>query len=197
MFVARIDNTLFYNASIDIYKHTARGLHWASKSRQVVRFEVFKNLLHDRLSELRIVDAGCGFGDLYHYLKSQKCLPLEYIGVDCHTKMVKIARESTNQKILHLDILTSSLPEADYYLCSGALNILDPFETVLFIKQMLRYAKKGLVFNILRGTKSSPTYNKSTPKEMQQILSFFEGDIEMIESYLDDDFTVFMQKKLD
>lgn len=196
VFVARIDNTLFYNASIEKYKQTAKGLHWASKNRQIQRFKIFKTLLEDKLSKATIVDAGCGFGDLYHYLDSQKSLPLEYIGLDSHQKMVNIARVSTQQKILHLDVLTATLPEADYYLCSGALNILEPFETLLFIKQMLRHARKGIVFNILKGENSSATYNKSTPNEMKEILSFFEGDIEIIEEYLDDDFTVFMKKEI-
>ena len=195
--MARVDNTVFYNASIEKYKQTAQGVQWASKSRQVARFEIFRNLLKDEISRASVVDAGCGFGDLYHYLKSQKSLPREYIGLDSHAKMVTIARASTQQKILHLDVLTSVLPEADYYLCSGALNILEPFETLLFIKQMLRYAKKGLIFNILKGENQSLTYNKFMPKDMQKKLSFFDGDIEIIEAYLDDDFTVFMKKKLD
>ena len=193
--MAAVDNTLFYNASIKKYKKTAQGVHWGSLDRQQIRFKVLTSPLKESLDVLRIVDAGCGFGDLYLYLKSQKSLPLEYIGIDVHKKMVGIAKKSTKQKILHLDILRDVLPQADYYLCSGALNILEPFETVLFIKQMLRYADKGVIFNILKGEKDSTPYNKYMPQEMKKMLDFFDGEIKMFEGYLDDDFTVFMRKE--
>jgi len=192
--MARVDNTSFYNLSIKKYKKTAMGVHWASEARQTLRFKIFKHLLEKRLHESCIVDAGCGFADLYRYLKKEKVLPLEYIGLDSHPNMVKLARKSTKQRILHVDVLTAVLPQADYYICSGAMNLLEPFETLLFIKQMLRYANKGVLFNILKGDDDSDTYNKYLPQQMREALSFFSGDIEIIEDYLDDDFTVFMQK---
>lgn len=191
-----MDNTLFYNQSIKKYKKTARGVQWASQERQTVRFDVLISVLTDEIASLRIVDAGCGFGDFYLYLQSKKLLPLEYIGLDIHKKMVTIARKSTKQKVYHLDILEDVLPQADYYFCSGALNILDPFETVLAIKQMLCYTDKGLVFNILKGEKKSPNYNKYMPDEMKSLLSFFKGKVEIIEGYLEDDFTVCLKKEL-
>ncbi len=192
--MARTNNTRFYNASIKKYKKTARGVHWASKSRQVVRFEIFKLLLGETIKTSRIVDAGCGFGDLYTYLEKERALPLEYIGLDSHQKMVNLALEQTKQKIIFSNILTDALPEADYYLCSGAMNILEPFETILFIKKMLRYAQKGVIFNILKGDNHEAIYNKYMPEDMKALLSFFEGSIEIIEDYLDGDFTVFLKK---
>jgi len=195
--MARMNNTQFYNASIKKYKKTAMGVHWASAERQLIRFEVFHALLKDELRFSTIVDAGCGFGDFYLYLESKNSLPLEYIGLDSHKKMVSIAKKATKQQVLHGDILRDVLPEADYYFCSGALNILEPFETILSIKQMLRYAHRGVVFNILKGEKDTSSYNKYMPHEMRTLLEFFQGKIEIIEDYLKGDFTVFLRKKDD
>ncbi len=192
----RVNNTEFYNHSISRYKMTPRGVHWASKERQELRFEVFKKLLGYKLERATVVDAGCGFGDLYLYLCESGIRPQKYIGLDVHAKMVKEAKKRTRQTILQTNILKEKLPYADYYLCSGAMNILERFETVLFIKQMLKFAEKGVIFNILKGKDYSDTYNKYEPEEMLKLLAFFEGEIEIIEGYLDDDFTVYMKKPL-
>jgi SAM-dependent methyltransferase len=193
--VPRVDNTKFYNLSIKNYKKTAQGVHWASRGRQYARFELFKRILGDLLPESSVVDAGCGFGDLYHYLKAEDLLPRHYIGVDSHAQMVSISRKDTNQTIIHADILHDEIPYADYYLCSGAMNTLEPFETILFIRRMIEHAHKGVVFNLLEGESRSGTYNKFKPAKLQELLAFFNGSIEIYDDYLHGDFTLFMQKE--
>ena len=191
----RVNNTKFYNLSLKNYKKTARGVHWASQQRQYKRFEVFKDLLERELTISTVVDAGCGFGDLFHYLKAENFLPRRYIGIDVHAKMVKISRRDTDQKIIHADILQDELPFADYYLCSGAMNTLHPFETLLFIKRMLEHAHKGVIFNLLEGENETGSYNKFRVDAMIKMLDFFDGTIEVYDSYLDGDFTIFMKQK--
>lgn len=194
--MARVNNTEFYNASLKKYQDRAKQVHWQSVSRQHKRFHVMQKVLGDNIKEVTLVDAGCGLGDFYTYLLLHKSVPLKYTGIDNHSQMVHLAKQETKQEILYADILKDMLPQADYYLCSGALNTLEPFETILFIKKMLLVSVKGVIFNILKGDNKEGMYNKYTVKEMQNLLSFFKGSVEIIEDYLEDDFTVFLRKEL-
>jgi hypothetical protein len=64
--MGRVDNTTFYHASIAEYGMDARGVHWNSRQAQEIRFKQLLALLPSDAKE--IVDAGCGFGDLYWYM---------------------------------------------------------------------------------------------------------------------------------
>jgi hypothetical protein len=66
----RLDNTSFYLDSLTSHGETAKGVQWQSAQTQQLRFKMLRKLLPDDLSELTLVDAGCGFGDLHRYLVS-------------------------------------------------------------------------------------------------------------------------------
>ena len=128
----RINNKDFYNASIQKYGFQPKGVHWNSKQSQHTRFHIIKDFIPN-INASGIVDAGCGFGDLYIFLNKQVSLPNRYTGIDCEEKMVEIAKLRIKQDILKKDILKDILPEEDYYISSGALNILTNEYTFIFI----------------------------------------------------------------
>ena len=165
----RLSNEDFYTAAIAKYGVTPRGVHWLSKEHQSVRFETILEFLPSDLSSHTLVDVGCGFGDFYLFLKQKNSLPKSYIGVDVMREMCQITKEQTAQPTLHADITKTPPPPADYIVCSGALNILTPFETELFIQNCYSSAKKGFVFNALYGSKESPTYNYLSQKQIESL----------------------------
>jgi trans-aconitate methyltransferase len=152
----RIDNYRFYASGIIDHGLTAQGLRWHSQYSQEIRFHQLLTLLPAEPSS--IVDAGCGFGDLYHYLQARRD-NLTYVGIDSMDVMVQEAQSRTSQKILHMDILSDPLPEADFYLCSGALNILTHQGAFKFIERCFHASKRGIIFNFLEGEKTSAVYN--------------------------------------
>ena len=87
----RIDNERFYTSAIEKYGTTARGVNWASKRNQQLRFLEILKLLPDDLSQVSIVDAGCGFGDFYTFLEKKKRVPQSYLGIDLVADMCSIA----------------------------------------------------------------------------------------------------------
>jgi len=187
----RIDSEKFYTSAIEKHGTTAKGVNWASKENQHIRFAELLKLLPSKLHNVTFVDAGCGFGDLYLYMKKRKRLPKKYIGIDSLTDMYSIASQNTAQEILIADICKETLPNADYYVCSGALNVLTKFETHQFIRNCYNSSKQGFIFNILFGDKESETYNYMNAKEISQIAKelnvrelLFRGD------YLENDMTV-------
>ena len=187
----KIDNDKFYTSAIEKHGITARGVNWASKKNQQLRFLEIYKLLPDNLSFHSLVDAGCGFGDFYTFLEKKHSLPSNYIGLDSVTDMCSIASSNTAQEILNLEITKEKLPSSDFYVCSGALNTLTTFETHLFIQNCFNASKKAFIFNVLHGEKKSETYNYVST---QQIYDFAEKlqvrDVVLSDAYLDNDLTI-------
>jgi len=193
--MSRIDNEKFYTAAITKYGDSSKGVHWNSVHSQETRFKVLMSCINEE--EFSLVDAGCGFGDLYFYLKETQVNFTSYTGLDVCASMVSTAKEKTEQNVIECDICKDILPSADYYICSGAMNILTRFDTYLFIRNCYESCKKGFVFNLLLGEDDSLVYNHFHPKELQLLFDELGAEVKIIEGYLPHDFTVFMQKSED
>lgn len=190
----RINNQHFYEKAIKRYGCTARGLNWNSKSSQYARFEIIYDLLADNLSTCKIVDAGSGFGDLYLFLKQKGALPRAYLGYDMLDEALFVAHQRTKQRFVKCDILCDALEEADYYIASGSMNILNRFETYLFIERCFEASSKGFVFNLLKGEDTSKHFNYWQVEELLEHLKPYGCEIVVKEGYMDGDFTVLLQK---
>jgi len=191
--VPRVNNNSFYKKAIKKYGATAEGVHWNSEYTQRIRFEVITSLLGDDIKNATIADAGCGFGHFYDYLEENAKVPKRYIGLELHDMMIQHAK-SRGLEVYKCDVLRDGLPEVDYYVASGSLNLLHPFETHLFIRRMLQYAKKGVVFNMLKGVSTrGNAYNKYEPEKLIEELNLKTEEIQLVEDYLEEsDFTIFI-----
>jgi SAM-dependent methyltransferase len=188
----RVDTHKFYQSAIDRHGATAEGVHWNSQYTQERRFDVLRSFLPDELGAITIVDVGCGFGDLYQYLRRQTHLPGHYIGLDVLEAMVTVARERTGADIRQLDALVDPLPMADYYLCSGAMNTLTHYETFCFIERCFAASRVGFVFNLLYGADDSDVFNCRQPAEVRQWAEQLGANISFREGYLRGDFSAAM-----
>lgn len=187
----RIDSKQFYISAIHKHGTTAKGVNWHSKKNQEIRFDILLGILPQELTSLSIVDAGCGFGDLYTYMKKKKKTPKKYIGIDSLVDMYSIASKKTGCEILIADICKDELPFADYYVCSGAMNVLKSFETYQFIRNCYLACGSGFIFNILHGDKESETYNYISTCQIKQIAKELKvGHVELKSDYLENDITV-------
>ena len=194
----RIDNEKFYTSAIEMYGTSAKGVNWHSKRTQEIRFDIILEMLPKDVNSFSIVDAGCGFGDFYNYMLKKKKTPRKYIGIDSLLDMYSIASEQTGCEIIIADITKDSLPRSDYYVCSGAMNTLNSFETHLFIQNCYSTCRDGFIFNILYGESDSETYNYLTKDEISKIAKALHVEYVIIkEGYLSNDITVgfFKHKK--
>jgi len=190
--MSRIENEKFYTAAIKKHGISPKGVHWNSQHSQLRRFEVLLSYIEE--DDFSLVDAGCGFGDLYFYLQDRQMQMRSYTGLDLCESMVEIAKERTGEKILQCDICRDILPQAEYYLCSGAMNILSRFDTYLFIRNCYEACTKGFVFNLLMGEDDSLVYNHFFPEELQNLFDKLGAEVSVSRGYLAHDFTVFMKK---
>jgi SAM-dependent methyltransferase len=188
-------NRTFYLKAYKKYGITARGLNWNDKESQYIRFEIILEFLKDEISKSSLVDAGCGFGDFYLFLQEKNLLPKSYVGIDCMQDFIDIAK----QKLPHCaftcrDILKDELVYADWYVASGSLNILNSFETWIFLEKMLMYAKKGVVFNILEGDKRSENFNYQKKEDIIAYVRSKGFSCKLKSNYLKNDITVEIRK---
>jgi len=187
----RIDNEKFYTSAIEVHGTSARGVNWNSKENQLIRFDKILELLPSDLEKYSLVDAGCGFGDFYLYMQKKKIVPALYTGIDCVLDMYSIACDNTAQEIILADITKDKLPSADFYVCSGAMNVLNSFETHLFMRNCYESSNKAFIFNILHGDKNSETYNYLKTSQIDTFASRLKvKDVRYLDAYLDGDITV-------
>lgn len=191
--MSRIDNHNYYTTAMQRHGKSAQGVHWNSKRTQYKRFEVLLGMIDD-IEDTSIVDAGCGFGDLYLYMQEQERVPRSYRGLEVMEAMVEEARNRTGCEIGRCDVLVDDLPAADYYICSGAMNILTRSETVLFIRRCFEASQKGFLFNMLLGEDDSLVYNYFQPEEIKSVAEELGAGFAMQKGYLPRDFTVLLTK---
>ena len=141
---------------------SARGLNWSSEDSQKIRFEVITCFLRDELLRCSVVDAGCGFGDLYLFWIEKGLHVKSYIGIDSVQNSIDISKKRLkkypNCNFTCRDILKDKLYKADWYIASGSLNILSEFDTWLFLEKIISYSKKGVIFNVLKGDKKKSKF---------------------------------------
>jgi len=184
----RIDQRRFYENAYRRHGVTARGVAWRDERRQSRRFDQLLRAIPS-LSNVSVVDLGCGFGDLWVHMERTGRIPKRYTGVDLLETMVMIARKRTGCTVLQRDMLKDPLPEADWYIASGTFNLLTRFETIFALKRIFEVAHKGIVFNLLKGRERRGTFNYWLPREIRSICASF-GRVQIYTDYLEDDFTV-------
>ncbi|HEX5710445.1 MAG TPA: class I SAM-dependent methyltransferase [Sulfuricurvum sp.] len=188
----RVDNQHFYNSGISKYGYTPQGLHWHSRKSQEVRFYQLVSLLP--LDTVSVVDAGCGFGDLYDYIRSYGKHSTRYIGLDALDVMVEEAARRTGEMIYQCDILHGSLPNAEFYLCSGALNILTREAAYQFITRCFNASSRGMIFNFLEGKKESKTFNYLQLSHIKHLGEKLGARVIFRQNYYDSDCTAAFYK---
>lgn len=189
--MAVFNNTQFYRNSILKHGISPKGVHWQSRTTQEKRFEILLEFIKDKISTSSIVDAGCGFGDFIKYFSSRNLYPKSYLGIDKEDFFIEIASSIyPNANFKQIDILKGQLPKADYYICSGAMNLLDLEEMKIFIINCLNSSNKGLAFNFL----IAKTFNDVKKEEILEFCKSLKTRIKIQKNYLKNDFSIFLAK---
>jgi len=187
--------------SFQQHGYTPNALFWSSRGIQKVRFKALAEIginEHDSL-----LDVGCGFADLYSWLKAQK-VQTHYTGIDLSQDILNKGMElHPKLNLLHGELFDFDWPNAsfDWVFLSGTLNWNlhdDGKYARQLIEQMLKLCSKGVAFNMLhqQGVKHQElgdliAYNA------QEIFTFCQGictDCQMRCDYLENDFTIYMRK---
>jgi len=142
----------FYNKLFKKYGFDPKSLGWGTrKGKQSVQFEALCQI--GDLSNTTILDVGCGFGDLYDYLKFRGT-KTRYFGVDINPQFIKIGKSIHKGINLEVrDIQTKKFTKKfDWVLFSGISSAGCTYPYIeKMMKEMYRVCKKGIALNFIGG----------------------------------------------
>jgi len=144
-----------HHHSIWMHGHTPQALYWENSAVQEIRFDVL--LACGVASGDSVLDVGCGFADLYYYMK-RAGIAVDYTGIDFSSDMIEAAESRAlslpSLQLSQGDLFDFDPPQKsyDWVLLSGALN--EPLEdNGVYLQAMLprlySTCRKGLAFNLL------------------------------------------------
>ena len=174
------------------------ALGWRNKHDQQVRFEVLANIAD--LNGKTIMDAGCGYADLYPYLKERYPLITHYYGIEQITELAKKA----NNRYGHLpdatfiirSFLHGNIPLCDYVLASGSLNYGSSITGFIYtaIERLYSYCTIGLGFNLLRYMPADGTLVAYEPDDILAFCKTLSQNVVLRTDYDEADFTIFIYR---
>lgn len=138
-----------YNERLLKFGYSTKTLGWGGgKERQLLRFKTHLEIGFKENDS--IIDIGCGFGDLYFYLK-ENYSQFYYNGIDINPKLIEKGKEIyPNLNADCIDILnTRKKLNSDWVISTGVfnakLNYEDNFSHIcLMITKMIEICNKGV-----------------------------------------------------
>lgn len=144
-----------YRSRYQVHGYSPKTLGW-DKGRQFIRFDVLTSRYD--FTGKRILDIGCGFGDLNLTLREKFGPTYSYLGIDLVDDLVGEARRRYGNDRVHFEVGDFlALPLAadfDYVVASGVFNHrLEAADNEVVIEdsiaRSLELARDGLAFDFL------------------------------------------------
>lgn len=123
----RLDYVGRYEKRLQEFGYSPATLGWGVHGRQEVRFSVLAALAL-RMPKSSVLDVGCGFCDLYDFLRNRGWLG-RYSGIDIVPGLLEVARQRhPGLDVKELDITDESFPfeQYDFVISSGSMNAALP-----------------------------------------------------------------------
>ena len=190
----------FFDKTLQLNGDRPEAVGWSQKGQQL-RFKDLLGIDND-IRGKRVLDYGCGKGDLYQFLKD-KNIPVSYTGFDINHNLISLAKSKFPEAEFRVfDIEEERLNEDfDYIFLCGVFNLkvagID--ETVRnVLKRLFERCNIALAFNAL----SDHCFNKDFQLHYvspEKILEFALKELSphacIKEGGNADDFTMFVYKK--
>ena len=187
----------FFRWHVEAYGNDWRALGWQSRHTQFHRFAILAEI--GDLAHCRVLDVGCGLGDLYSYFETA-AIPVDYTGYDLLPDMVERARKRFPQARFEVrDVLQGLGAERfDYILSSGAFNVnfgenLPAVQRV--IRDMFAHCEHGVAINFIKrypGASNDPIFHYYDPQAMLTFCQTLCRHARLREGYLPNDFTLYL-----
>lgn len=194
-----------YEPRIAKYSDNSKVLDWENEDAQYKRFAAMTDNID--LAGRSLLDIGCGCGDLYEWFERQN-IDADYSGVDILDKMVDRAKETAPRAAFFCaDIFDEDFncrgelcrENFDITYTSGIFN-LNVGNNEAFLRKAIpviaKMSKEAFVFNLL--DPSSPDkdddYFYFKPDAAIELASAFAERIELIQGYLDNDYTLICRR---
>lgn len=184
--------------SLTRHGYHPNALYWSSREIQEIRFRVLAEIGIE--SGDSVLDVGCGFGDFKGWIKGQG-RDICCTGVDLSPDLIRVAREKNPDATLFCGELSDfdfASASFDWVVLSGALNEQLHDEGAYahkMISSMFALCRVGLAFNLLDARHlKAHDLQSFDPEEMINYCIDLSPHVKVIDNYLDNDFTVYMNR---
>jgi SAM-dependent methyltransferase len=189
-----------YAAAARRYGAGFESLLWASPRTQAARFDAIVRLAD--LRRKRVLDVGCGRGDLLDFLLGREIRPAEYVGLEGVEALAEAARkkERPGVQIVRGDFVAEPqrlFVGAQWIVFSGSLNTMEADAFYATLRRAYEAASMGVVFNFL----ASPALAGASylrwhrVSEVEGFAGTVAGAVRRVDDYLDGDCTVGMYRQ--
>ncbi len=196
-----LETTRWYEDKVQRFGYDHRGLGFRNRSSQERRFEALLQL--GDFAGRRLLDVGCGFGDLLDFLIERGIRPI-YTGIDLCEPMVRRCRErfsgASAQRFEVADVLDYRPDEPyDFVVASGifGLDAAGARERIRpTLERMLDWARVGAAANFLSRRTPSPAQARVyvEPSEVLAMGLELTPAARLDHAYLPNDFTLHLYK---
>jgi SAM-dependent methyltransferase len=174
------------------------ALGWRNEHDQLVRFDVLAGIAD--LNEKTVIDAGCGYADLYPFLKERYPQISHYYGIEQITELADKAilryEHLPDTTFITSNFLHTDLPLCDYVLASGSLNYGSSINGFIYsaIEKLYSHCAMGLGFNLLRYMPVDGTLVAYDPDQILTFCKTLSLNVALKADYDEADFTVFIYR---
>lgn len=141
----------FYNRHLKDFGDAPQAVRWTPEGQRR-RYETLLNIAGD-ISGKKILDFGCGKGDLYGFIE-KKGIQVKYCGIDINENLIELAKSKYPEaEFIAMDLEESEFEQAfDLIFVCGVFNlriagIEESMKNVL--KKLFRLCKEALHVNLL------------------------------------------------
>ncbi len=181
--------------------YSSQALYWSHRNIQELRFEVLAQI--GIAATESVLDVGCGFADFKRWFE-RRGQSLDYTGIDLSPDLLRKAMQlHPDATLLEGDLfdLSPDNDRFDWVILSGALNENLEDEgnyTYRVIARMFELCQKGIAFNLL-DARFIQAYDLQShqPREILKYCHSLCTNCELHDSYLQNDFTVYLHKESD
>ena len=175
-----------YTHYADFYsKNQPEAVGWmdGSENALIRNTKIYEAGIKDKDS---VLDVGCGVAHFYYFLENQGWNG-EYLGIDPNEKAIKLIEDRIPTKCCSIEDLKDK--KFDWTIASGVFNLgLKEDHSKWIIEKMIKSAKKGIVFNMLRAPYEHDEYEAYYPEKILEWLEKFDHKIiKIIEHYMKED----------
>ena len=186
----------YHRDMIDMHgSESSFALGWRSSHDQQLRFEVLAEIAD--LNGKTVLDAGCGYADLYAFLSGRFSLA-HYYGIEQISELLDQAEKRygylQNTTFISRNFLNGKLPLANYVLASGSLNYgsSDPGYIFKTISTLFENCTIGLGFNLLCSVPGNGLLVAYDPELILVHCRTLSDNVVVKTGYATEDFTVFI-----
>lgn len=187
----------YYSHLLTKHGYGPQAVGWGSrKGKQSLRFQILAEI--GDLSNSSILDVGCGFGDLYGYLKYRK-IKVKYLGVDINPALIKIGKQIYPKiKLETRDIERDRFERKfDWAIASGIASIATSYPFIgRILSEMFRICKKGVAMNFLGGMVDFKTKDAfyADPEKIYSMTRSLSNRVVIRHDYTPYEFTLYVYK---